>query len=45
MVKAPGKFRMYMNVGYELSEEQLRTYFMKFGNVLDVYLPKHQSGR
>ncbi|CAL8460743.1 g274 [Coccomyxa elongata] len=34
-----------MNVGYVLGEEQLNRYFSHFGNVLDVYLPKHKSGR
>eukprot|EP00884_Botryococcus_braunii_P000570 jgi/Botrbrau1/10513/Bobra.0133s0113.2 len=34
-----------MNVGYVLTEEQLRTYFSQYGTVLDVYLPKHKSGR
>ena len=28
-----------------LTEEQLRRYFSQFGEVLDVYLPKHNSGR
>ncbi len=34
-----------MNVGYELSEQQLRPYFAKFGAVTDLYLPKQTSGR
>ena len=34
-----------MNVGYVLSEEQLKAYFSRYGTVLDVYLPKHKSGR
>lgn len=37
--------RLFMNVGYELSEQQLRPYFANFGAVTDVYLPKHVSGR
>ena len=37
--------RLFLNVGYELSEEQLRPYFAKFGAVTDLYLPKHRSGR
>ena len=31
--------------GYLLTEEQLRSYFLQFGPLLDVYLPKHKSGR
>ncbi|KAL3134229.1 hypothetical protein ABBQ38_006662 [Trebouxia sp. C0009 RCD-2024] len=37
--------RLFLNVGYELSEQQLRPYFSKFGAVTDLYLPKHKSGR
>lgn len=37
--------RLFLNVGYELTEGQLRTYFSKFGVVSDMYLPKHTSGR
>ncbi|KAK9805966.1 hypothetical protein WJX73_009458 [Symbiochloris irregularis] len=40
-----GRHRIYMNVGYLLTEEQLRNYFAQFGPLLDVYLPKHKSGR
>ncbi|KAK9820404.1 hypothetical protein WJX72_009995 [[Myrmecia] bisecta] len=45
MRKEAGQYRIYMNVGYDLNEEQLRHYFEKFGRVKDVYLPKHPSGR
>ena len=34
-----------MNVGYGLNEHQLRSHFSTYGKVLDVYLPKHKSGR
>ncbi len=34
-----------MNAGYDLSEQQLRDFFNQYGNVTDVYLPKHKSGR
>lgn len=37
--------RLFMNVGYELNEVQLRECFSKFGVVSDIYLPKHTSGR
>ena len=40
-----GKHRIYMNVGYDLTEEDLRQYFSTFGQVSDVYLPKHKSSR
>ena len=40
-----GKHRIYMNVGYDLTEEDLRQYFGTFGQVSDVYLPKHKSSR
>lgn len=40
-----GKHRIYMNVGYDLTEEQLRQFFSQYGDVTDVYLPKHKSGR
>lgn len=30
---------------YELSEKQLRGYFVKFGVLSDLYLPKHANGR
>ncbi|KAK9846372.1 hypothetical protein WJX81_002535 [Elliptochloris bilobata] len=35
----------HMNIGYVLTEEQLHAYFSRFGTVLDVYLPRHKSGR
>ena len=31
--------------GYLLTEVQLRDYFSQFGQILDVYLPHHKSGR
>ena len=37
--------RAFLNVGYELNENQLRTHFTQFGSVSDTYLPKHSSGR
>ena len=37
--------RAFLNVGYELTEKQLRTYFAKVGLVSDIHLPKHRSGR
>ena len=37
--------RAFLNVGYELTEKELRTYFVKFGLVSDIYLPKHPTGR
>ena len=40
-----GAYRIYMNVGYGLNEHQLRSHFSTYGKVLDVYLPKHKSGR
>lgn len=45
MSRRTGKSRIYMNVGYELTEQQLRDFFNQYGNVTDVYLPKHKSGR
>jgi RNA-binding protein Musashi len=45
MSRRIGKHRIYMNVGYDLSEQQLRDFFNQYGNVTDVYLPKHKSGR
>ena len=45
MSKRTGKHRIYMNVGYDLTEQQLRDFFNQYGNVTDVYLPKHKSGR
>ena len=32
-------------MGYSLNEHQLRSHFSQFGKVLDIYLPKHKSGR
>lgn len=37
--------RLFLNVGYDLSEQQLRPYFAKFGTIKDLYLPKNVSGR
>jgi len=37
--------RAFLNVGYVLSEIQLRAHFAQFGLVSDTYLPKHTSGR
>ena len=37
--------RLFVDVGYELSEHQLRQHFAKYGVVSDVYLPKHSMGR
>ena len=37
--------RAFLNVGYILSEKQLRAHFAQFGLVSDTYLPKHTSGR
>lgn len=37
--------RLFVDVGYELSEHQLRQHFTKYGAVSDVYLPKHSMGR
>ncbi len=45
MSRRTGKHRIYMNVGYDLSEQQLRDFFNQYGNVTNVYLPKHKSGR
>ena len=45
MSRRTGKHRIYMNVGYDLSEQQLRDFFNQYGTVTDVYLPKHKSGR
>ena len=45
MSRRAGKYRIYMNVGYDLTEQQLRDFFSQYGNVTDVYLPKHKSGR
>ena len=45
MSRRTGRHRIYMNVGYDLTEQQLRDFFNQYGNVTDVYLPKHKSGR
>ena len=45
MSRRTGKHRIHMNVGYDLSEQQLREFFNQYGSVTDVYLPKHKSGR
>ena len=37
--------RLFVDVGYELSEPQLRQHFTRYGAVSDVYLPKHSMGR
>ena len=37
--------RIFLNVGYELSEKQLRGHFITFGVLSDLYLPKHTNGR
>lgn len=37
--------RIFLNVGYELSEKQLRVHFSTFGVLSDLYLPKHTNGR
>lgn len=37
--------RIFLNVGYELSEKQLRAHFSTFGVLSDLYLPKHTNGR
>ena len=37
--------RVFLNVGYELTEKQLRAHFSTFGVVSDLYLPKHSNGR
>lgn len=43
-----GKYRLYCNLGYNLSEEVVRRYFQQLctqGQILDVYIPRHNSGR
>ena len=40
-----GVHRDFLNVGYELTEKQLRTYFVKVGFVSDIHLPRHRSER
>ena len=37
--------RIFLNVGYELTEKQLRAYLVQFGVLSDLYLPKHSNGR
>ena len=37
--------RIFLNVGYELSEKQLRAHFTTFGALSDLYLPKSINGR
>lgn len=37
--------RLYIDLGYELSEQDLITYFSRFGRVSSVYLPRHDTGR
>lgn len=36
---------MFLNVGYDLTEKQVRTFFNTFGHVTDVYLPRSANGR
>lgn len=35
---------MFLNVGYDLTEKQVRTLFDTFGPVTDVYLPRQANG-
>ena len=37
--------RMFLNVGYDLTEKQIRCFFDSFGPVTDVYLPRQANGR
>ena len=37
--------RMFLNVGYDLTEKQVRAFFDTFGDVTDVYLPRQPNGR
>ena len=37
--------RVFLNVGYVLSERQLRAHFTTFGTLSDLYLPKTSNGR
>lgn len=37
--------RLYIDLGYELNEQDLITYFSNYGRVSGVYLPRHDSGR
>ena len=46
--KTAGKYRLYCNLGYNLSEDAVRSYFQQLcthGQILDVYIPRHNSGR
>ena len=46
--KTAGRYRLYCNLGYNLSEEVVRRYFQQVcthGQILDVYIPRHNSGR
>jgi RNA recognition motif-containing protein len=46
--KTAGRYRLYCNLGYNLSEEVVRRYFQQIcthGQILDVYIPRHNSGR
>ena len=36
---------LFAQVGYDLDEPTLEAHFSVFGEVQDVYLPKHPSGR
>ena len=45
MLTPAAMHRLFVDVGYELSEHQLRQHFTKYGPVSDVYLPKHSMGR
>ena len=36
---------MFLNVGFDLTEKQVRVFFDSFGQVTDVYLPKQANGR
>lgn len=36
---------MFLNVGYDLTEKQVRLFFDEFGPVTDVYLPRQANGR
>ena len=37
--------RICLNLGYDLTEKQLRAHFINFGVLSDLYLPKHSNGR
>ena len=43
MVYKAGDNRIYMNVGYTLTEGPIRDHFSQFGKVLDVYLPRSKK--